>query len=124
MPTLTEETAEAICGALFRTDFRFLGESGPSTWWLRGEPPQAVKVEVLRDIDTCRVNLAWHNISSPPRIVQTSLQLTVNCMLRRDKVEEQTAGVVEKILQVYADVLEARGYAGSKYLAKQMEIRS
>jgi hypothetical protein len=125
MPTATEETAEAICGALHRTDFEFTGEqtlprNRLATYWRRGHAPQAVAVEVQRDDPFVRCYVTWHNIADPPRIVRAQIELKVDCSpdRARAKLEESTRGVVEKVLEVYRDVLSGTGYASKDYLHK------
>lgn len=119
MPTITEEAAEAICGGLHAMEFEFLGESegapidsGPTTWWTRGRKPHNVQVAVIRADPFVRVNIAWPNISTPPRIVKGEVVVNIDTRTDRAKLTEATTRAVHKCLELYRDVLEGKGVAG------------
>jgi hypothetical protein len=121
MPTMVEMAYEALCGALHNTDFRFLAEQGGVSYWTRGESPKAMRVTVAKDIDRVRTTIEFANISAPPRVVRTSLAFSVDCTRQRSAVEAGTLGVMQKVLGIYGDILEVKGYAGPEYLQRQMQ---
>jgi len=122
MPTEVDLTYEAVCGGLHKTEFEFLGERGGQAFWTRGTAPEIMRVTVTKSklgrvILTCE----WPNVSSPPRIVKTKLDLTIDCLRPKWDVEAQSIGVMERVLQIFLDILERKGYAGPEYLKKQFE---
>lgn len=122
MPKVTpvQEAAEAICGALHRLDFEFLGESpdGASTWFTRGRHPKAVRVEVVRShlAPMVMVNTEYHNLSGPaPKYGRIVGQVDVRGS--RADVFKATEKAVLRCLEIFRDVLEGKGVAGPEILA-------
>lgn len=119
--TRVQEAAEAICGALHRSDFRFIGESGPSTWFVRGDEwGKRVRVEVQRSVlaPVVNVKIEWHNLSTPPEVLRFQQVCTVSCSseFSRAKVESATISAVRRCLEVYRDVLGGQGVASADYV--------
>jgi hypothetical protein len=109
------EAAEAVCGALHRLDFQFLGESedGASTWFHRGQYPKDVRIEVVRSAlaPMVLVNLTWRNLSERPiQIGRKTLQVDVRGA--QQAVFEATETAVLRCLQIFRDVVEGEGVAG------------
>lgn len=117
--SIVVETAEAICSALHKNDFEFIGEpAGPRlhTWWRRGEYPEDVRVVVHREYedDQVRVSIEWHNASMPPTIRKGSMEVRISCnatMLRAHR-ENAVEACLLRILSIYRDVLDHKGIGG------------
>lgn len=107
------EAAEAICGALHRYSFEFLGESsdGASTWFHRGNRPKDVRIEVLRSAlaPMVLVNIEWRNLAEHARG-----RITAQCDVRGSKADvfAATEKAVLRCLEIYRDVLDETGVAG------------
>ena len=127
MTTLTEETAEALCNALHLNDFDFVDEAfkhpGLTTRWVYGESPRKLSVDVVRDLTLERVGVIvrWHNLSAPPRVVRTELRFGIDCTAAagRQKAQDATGALMQRILEILLDVVRGVGYAGPEYLKKQ-----
>jgi hypothetical protein len=120
VPTLTEETAEAICGALHRFDFHFLGDrpgtpldSGPTSWWVAGRKPHWIRVAVIRAEPHVRVNVEWP-VFAGARFVKGETVINIDTRGGRDKVMAATEAVVLKCLSIFRDVLGGEGVAHPK----------
>lgn len=128
MTTLLEETYEAVCGALHGTDWQMIGEQGASAWWVRGtERGKRVRVEVQKSTlaPTLIVNVEWHVTALAPQLLRGRTTLQVGCDPAKDtrsEVEAATQQVVLRCLEIFRDVLEGKGVAGSEAAGK-MENR-
>jgi hypothetical protein len=109
----TQEAAEAICGALHRYQFQFLGESdgGASTWFMRGEHPKRIRIEVQRSAlaPMVIVNVEWRNLFSKLRGRQT---LQVDVRGSAGDVFQATEKAVLRCLEIFRDVVSEEGVAG------------
>ena len=118
--TAVQEAAEAICGALHRYRYDFLGESpdGASTYFRRGNRPKHVRVEVVRSAlaPMVLVNTEFYNLhASPARYGRITQQVDVRGS--RADVFAATEKAVLRQLEVFRDVLEGTGVAGEAALA-------
>lgn len=115
------ETAEAICGALYRLDFQVLGETdnGASTWFTRGTKPQIMRVEVARSrlAAYVMVNVEHPNVSGPT-FMRVRQAIQINCGGARERLIEATEAAVLRVLELYRDLLAGTGLAGPEELKK------
>lgn len=119
--TKVQEAAEAICGALHDLTWQFMGETdnGASTWFIRGEKPKQVRIEVVRSklADVVLVNVEWLNLSQPPEIKRGRQTLQVDVREGRSpNTFAATQRAVEKCLSIFRDVLTGTGVASKKAL--------
>lgn len=123
------EAAEAICGALHRLDFRFLGESeqGASTWFTRGEHPRNIRIEVQRSelAPFVNVNLEWRNYSDRAAgTMRGSKTLQVDVRGGTADVHGAVEKAVLGCLLAFRDVIDGVGIAGPEALKKPRPVES
>lgn len=118
------ETAEAISGALYRLDFKHLGDTdaGRTTWFTRGDvTAKTVRISVERAVLYPSVFVAIEYLNSsvtPPKVGRVVLQL--DCNAPRDEVRVESEKVVRRCLEIYRDVLTGTGVASREaYLASR-----
>jgi hypothetical protein len=116
-----KRTAEAVCSALHRNDWIFLGEPGGSrgiTWFLRGhENDQLVRIAVERNWEDDNVTLIvqWRNFALAPRVLRGSQELRIDTSKTSVEIERATFAAVHRCLEVFHDVVEQTGVAGKAY---------
>lgn len=119
MPSVTrvQEAAEAVCGALKRTDWDFMGETnhGASTWFIRGEKPKQTRVEVQRSLlaDYLIVNVEWIVLSRPVSKGRQTINIDIGKSTHR-QVQEATERAVVRCLEIFRDVVQEVGVADPK----------
>ena len=118
-PTLQNEVAEALCSALFQTDFEPLGstdnrEEGHTEWFRRGFFPKSIRVAVRQPIlaDAVEVGVEWHNLSMGTRL-KGSQKFTISLLaLTNATANAPATDLMVRILTIYRDVLAGEGVAG------------
>lgn len=116
MPGVTrvQEAAEAVCGALHSLDWEFMGETNgnASTWFIRGEKPKQLRVEVQRSLlaDYVIVNAEWPVLTNPPHKGRLTFNINVGESTQR-QVRENTEKIVVRCLELFRDVLQGSGVA-------------
>lgn len=118
MPSVTrvQEAAEAILGALHRLDWRPMDpdapDQGASTWFIRGEKPKQLRVEVQRSLlaDYVIVNAEWPVLTNPPHKGRLTFNINVGESTQR-QVRENTEKIVVRCLELFRDVLQGSGVA-------------
>lgn len=119
-----QETAEAVCGALHRFDWRpmyredgsFESDDGASTWFIRGDSPKQVRIEVQRSklADYVLVNVEWPVLGRERAYRgRQTLQIDVSNGITAD-VHEAAQRAVTRCLVIFRDVLEGSGVAAPK----------
>jgi len=120
-PTLQAEVAEAICAALFQTDFKPIGETedqyggGLVSWFTRGEYPKKIRVSVRRPkmADVVEVQVEWHNVAVGGAPLKGQQTLSVSTLAAtRAMVKEPVEQLVVGVLNIFHDVLLGEGVAG------------
>lgn len=118
-----QKTAEAINGALYRTEFEHLGQqdSGRSDWWTRGRFPQDVRIEVTRSqlAPFVILNIEWRVLGGQTRVKgRQNIQIKCGDDASVPAVEEACERAVLRCLQIYKDVLLGAGVASSTRAAE------
>lgn len=124
--TLVQETAEAVCGALHRLDFQFLGEEMPTTWWTRGhEEGKKIRVDVTRSsiMDVVIVTVTYPNWSVPgiKKSGHITMQLDCGPEHSRADVQKGTTMMLHRVLEIFSDVLQGKGVAGPEAMKKWID---
>jgi hypothetical protein len=120
--TRVQEAAEAICGALYNTEWELMGESdgGASTWFIRGAKPKQVRVEVQRSrlADYVIVNVEWFNLSLPGKTIRGKETLQIPCTPAESdfSVRQATELAVVRCLEILKDVVAGTGVASRESL--------
>jgi hypothetical protein len=114
------ETAEAICSALHRLSFEFIGETEDkvSTYFRRGTKPKHMRIEVLRSslAPMVIVNVDFYNLSSgEPKFGHITQQVDVRGS--KTDVMAATEKSVLRCLEIFKDILDGTGVAGPAVLA-------
>lgn len=113
-----QEAAEAVCAALYNTDWAFMGESADraSTWFIRGDKPRQVRVEVQRGRATEYVTLQieWFNLSIPGYTYhgRELFQIPCDSSVSDTSIKEATTQGVVRCLEILKDVVQGTGVAG------------
>jgi hypothetical protein len=111
-----KEAAEAICGALHRLSYEFIGESdnGASTWFHRGVSPRDVRVEVVRSglAPMVMVNTEYRNLHAPQELRRGRITQQIDVRGSSVDVFGATEKCVLRCLEIFRDVLEGSGVAG------------
>ena len=112
-PSPLEQAAEAVCSALWRTDWQFLGESagGRKTFFERGDVGAHEGVQVVIERRTSDgglvVNAFWWS-----RGVQPHKRMRRYWVISTTKpLDAQAEYVVTKLLELYRDVVAQTGLA-------------
>lgn len=115
MPSRMQLAAEAVCGALYDTDWRFMGESEDraSTWFIRGDKPHFVRVEVQRShfAEYLNVNLEWPVLTNPPHAGKMQISIDCSSVVKMTQIQEATERAVVRCLEVLRDVVTGEGLA-------------
>ena len=118
------EAAEAICGALHKTDFLWLGDSqdGASSWFTRGTKPQIVRIEVVRSelAPMVLVNIEWPNFNDPHNFKRGRQTCQVDVRGSANEVFLVCERAVTRCLEVYRDVISGEGVAGPAAVAPKV----
>lgn len=115
--SIHQETAEAICSALFQTHFEPLGETegGRVSWFHRGERPKDVRVRVERSPFEAEVKVVveWRNFAAGARLKgEQTLHVPTGPLTPRSAIEQASSDAVVRVLEVYRDVISESGVAG------------
>lgn len=119
--TKVQEAAEAVCAALFQTDWKLMGESpdGASTWWIRGDKPKQVRVEVQRGAvaEYLILLFEWFNLSQGSPIHGRELfQIPCDSSVTDESIKGATTAGVVRALEIFRDVLTGQGVASAQAL--------
>jgi len=117
MPTMhVQMAAEAICGALYRFEFTYLGdtEGGKITWFTRGDKPKIIRVRVQRSeiAPVVLVGVDFPNVSIPGEVKVGQITMQVDTRGTEPEVVHACENAVRRILEIFRDVLEGTGVAG------------
>lgn len=121
--TPVKELAEAICAGLYKTDFEHKGDSpnGTITKFGRGRPPKRIVVSVERRErpedgfpSGVEVGVAWLHKNGHVKGWQ---RFFIDANTARSVRFDASARVLERVLNIYADVQAGVGVAGEEALA-------
>lgn len=100
------------------TDWIWLGDSpdGVSSWFIRGEKPKQVRVEIQRGklAEFVTLQIEWFNLSVPGEVYRGRelFQIPVGDDVTRESVEGATTAGVVRCLEILKEVVTGTGVAG------------
>jgi len=123
--TPKDVTFEALCSALYRLPFaehlggadeRYDNDVSEAQYFHVGERPKDMRVTVLKPQreEMVNVRVQWKNYAADARHpLQGQQNITVlTSVPDLIALQEATAKAIERVLQIYTDVLEEKGVAG------------